>query len=164
MLQNVFFFNVMGRDRGRGKFSLDGDDLTLDFEGGPLVDDLVFRKIDDLMTAMAQAMKGEYVRFPFWGKNGFVNNEFTADRKMITVHPLGGCPMGNDASDGAVDTQGRVFNTDPAAADPFYPGLYVADASVIPGPLCVNPTLTIVSFAQKIAAQIPAAMAAAGGH
>jgi choline dehydrogenase-like flavoprotein len=40
----------------------------------------------------------------------------------------------------------------------------VADAAVVPGPLAVNPTLTIVGFAKKIAAQIPAAAAAGAGH
>ncbi|MBI3698256.1 MAG: hypothetical protein HY238_25890, partial [Acidobacteria bacterium] len=162
-LQNTFFFNVMGRDEARGRFRLDGDDLTLRFEGGPLANDPVFKKIDELMVAMAQAMQGgTYVRFPFWGRNGiFLDNGQNPERKFVTVHPLGGCPMGNTSTDGAVDKQGRVFNT-AKGGDSVHAGLYVADAAVIPGPLAVNPTLTIVAFAQKIAAQIPAAMAAAG--
>jgi len=162
MLQNTFFFNLMGSDRARGKFELKNGKLSLDFEGGPLSQDPVFKKIDELMAAMAQAMAGAYTRFPFWGRRGFLGNEWSEERKVITVHPLGGCPMGNTSSDGAVDKLGRLFNT-ARGADTVHPGLYVADASVIPGPLAVNPTLTIVGFAKKIAAEIPSAMAAGGG-
>ena len=165
MLQNTFFFNVMGRDRARGRFQLQNGKLNLDFEGGPLTDDPVFRKIDELAAAMATAMIGNYVRFPFWGRSGFLGNDFTAERKVITVHPLGGCPMGETSNDGAVNKQGQLFN--PAGGpQAVYPGLFVADAAVVPGPLAVNPTLTIVGFAKKIAAQIPtaAAVAAGAGH
>jgi hypothetical protein len=34
-------------------------------------------------------------------------------------------------------------------------GLYVADTAVVPGPVAVNPTLTIAVLAQKIASQTP---------
>ena len=39
-----------------------------------------------------------------------------------TAHILGGCPMGGDAQTGVVDIDHQVFN---------YPGLYVADGSVV---------------------------------
>ena len=152
MLQNTFFFNLQGTDRANGKFSLDGDNITLDFENTHLGDDPVFKKIDELMAAMAQAMNGKYVRFPFWKRGaGFLDNNFHAERKVVSVHPLGGCVMGNSAADGVVDTKGRVFNAKPGAPSPVYDGLYVMDASIIPGPLAVNPTLTIVALATKIA-------------
>jgi cholesterol oxidase len=32
-----------------------------------------------------------------------------------------------------------------------HPGLYVADGSVIPGPLAVNPSLTIAAISERIA-------------
>jgi cholesterol oxidase len=162
MLMTTFFFNLMGRDGARGKFTLDGGDLKLDFEGGPLKNDPVFQKIDELMAAMAFAMNGSYVRFPFWSRGdvpSLLGNDLTPERKVVTVHPLGGCPMGATSDKGAVNVRGQVFN--PAGG--VYPGLYVADASVIPGPLAVNPTLSIVAFAKKIAAEIPAAIAAAAG-
>ena len=41
-------------------------------------------------------------------------------RKPITVHPLGGCIMGNDQRTGVVNSWGEVFG---------YPNLYVADGS-----------------------------------
>ena len=62
--------------------------------------------------------------------------------------------MGTDSSNGVVNTNGRVYKT-VAGANTVHDGLYIADASVIPGPLAVNPTLSIVAMAQKIAAAIP---------
>jgi choline dehydrogenase-like flavoprotein len=42
-----------------------------------------------------------------------------------------------------------VFRTDSATKD-VYEGLYVMDASIFPGPVAVNPTLTIVAMALRI--------------
>jgi cholesterol oxidase len=63
-------------------------------------------------------------------------------KRVITVHPLGGCPMGRDRSEGVVDSWGQSFD---------YPGLYVADGSVMPGPVGPNPSLTIAAFADRVA-------------
>jgi cholesterol oxidase len=143
MVSNAFFFNCMGTDGAQGKFSLDTfGNLALSFTGGKLANHPVFKKIEDILKAMAQAMGGQYVPFPLWG--GLI-----PDRKVITVHPLGGCPIGNSSTDGVVDTKGRVFNTR-SGASTVHQNLYVMDASIIPGPLAVNPTLTIVALALKI--------------
>ena len=154
MLQHTFFFNLMGRDEARGKFSLDGSDkLKLSFEGGPLAGDEVFKQMEEIVQAMASAMKGKYIRFPFWGKGKILDNTPDPARKFVTVHPLGGCIMGGNSTNGVVNTTGQVYDTVAAGAT-VHEGLYIADASVIPGPLAVNPTLTIVAMAQKIAASI----------
>jgi cholesterol oxidase len=62
-------------------------------------------------------------------------------RRVITVHPLGGLPMADNPNDGVVDGHGRVFGV---------PGLYVADGSVMPGPVGANPALTIAAFADRM--------------
>jgi cholesterol oxidase len=63
-------------------------------------------------------------------------------RRLLTVHPLGGLPMGNAPENGAVDAWGRVFG---------YENLYVADGSVMPGPVGPNPSLTIAALADRFA-------------
>lgn len=154
MLQNTFFFNVMGRDDARGVFKLEDDDLTLTFPDRPLASDRVFGAIEEIIDAMVKKMGGTYIRFPFWSQdNTFLENKSDPTRKIVTVHALGGCPMGHSSTDGVVDSKGRVFSTD-HGSDQVYPGLYVADASVVPGPVAVNPTLTIVALALKIAKHI----------
>lgn len=153
-LEHTFFFNLMGRSQTSGTFSLNGDNkLQLSFQGG-LHNDPIYAAMEEIVQAMATAMNGKYVRFPFWGNGQILTNQLDPARKFVTVHPLGGCVMGTDSSNGVVDVNGRVFNTI-AGATTVHDGLFIADASVIPGPIAVNPTLTIVAMAQKIAAAIP---------
>lgn len=61
---------------------------------------------------------------------------------LITVHPLGGCPMTNDSRTGVVDRCGQVFG---------YPGLYIADGSIMPGPVGANPSFTIAALGDHVA-------------
>lgn len=75
---------------------------------------------------------------------------WSAGRYLITPHPLGGCNMGNTASDGVVNHGGEVF---------AYRNLFVADAAIIPEALGVNPSRTIGALAERVAALI-----AAGGR
>lgn len=63
-------------------------------------------------------------------------------RSLVTVHPLGGCPMGRCAGEGVVDHRGEVFG---------YPGLFVADGSVLPRPVGRNPSMTIAALAERTA-------------
>lgn len=72
----------------------------------------------------------------------FHDNPLTHLSRVITVHPLGGCPMGNSPEVGVVDTNGEVFG---------HEGFYIADGSVIPGPVGPNPSLTIAACAGKFA-------------
>jgi cholesterol oxidase len=63
-----------------------------------------------------------------------------------TAHILGGCPIGTSDADGVVDIYGAVFN---------YPGLYVADGSIMPANPGINPSLTITALAEHIMSHIP---------
>ena len=64
-----------------------------------------------------------------------------------TAHILGGCVMGESPEEGVVDRQGRMFG---------YPGLFIADGSVVPANLNANPALTITALAEYIMDQVPA--------
>jgi cholesterol oxidase len=64
-----------------------------------------------------------------------------------TAHILGGCAMADSPEKGVVGFNGEVFG---------YPNLYVADGSVVPANLGVNPSLTITTLAEYIMSQIPA--------
>jgi cholesterol oxidase len=65
-----------------------------------------------------------------------------------TAHILGGCGIGRDETTGVIDLNHQVFN---------YPGLYVADGSVIPANLGVNPSLTITAMTERAMSRLPAA-------
>lgn len=90
-----------------------------------------FDKMAERMAGLAKALGGHFE----------VNPTYML-RRVITVHPLGGCPMGADPKDGVVDPMGEVYGV---------PGLYVADGSVLPGPVGPNPSLTIAAFADRLA-------------
>jgi cholesterol oxidase len=64
-----------------------------------------------------------------------------------TAHILGGCGIGADERNGVIDVNHQVFN---------YPGLYVADGSVIPANLGVNPSLTITAMTERAMSRVPA--------
>ncbi|QCX27528.1 GMC oxidoreductase [Nocardioides jishulii] len=66
----------------------------------------------------------------------------------VTAHILGGAAMGRDATQGVIDSRHEVFG---------HPGLYVADASAIPGNLGVNPSLTVTALAERFCTLFPPA-------
>jgi cholesterol oxidase len=66
--------------------------------------------------------------------------------RPATAHILGGCAIADDASQGVIDSQHRVFN---------YPGLYVVDGSCMPTNLGVNPSLTITAMAERAMSFVP---------
>ena len=75
---------------------------------------------------------------------------------LLTVHPLGGCPMGDDAAAGVVDHCGRVFDPAASGAREYHEGLVVLDGSIVPASLGMNPALTIASLAMRAIAVLRA--------
>ncbi len=64
-----------------------------------------------------------------------------------TAHILGGATLGGSPAEGVCDAQGRVFG---------HEGLYVADGSLVPANLGVNPALTITALAEHVMSGVPA--------
>jgi choline dehydrogenase-like flavoprotein len=62
------------------------------------------------------------------------------DFVWLSYHPLGTCKMGRDPKTSVVGLDHQVHDT---------PGLYVVDGSTVPGPLGVNPQLTIMAMATR---------------
>jgi len=85
----------------------------------------------------AHALEASFISNPTWSLFRLGH--------LVTAHPLGGCPMGDDYLQGAVDPFGRVFAGDGGV----HTGLYVTDGSVIPSALGVNPFLTISALTER---------------
>jgi cholesterol oxidase len=119
----------MGRDVANGRFQLKGDRLELDWSAGPSKD--YYDALRDSFRALAEALGGEFTADPIDRRN-----------RAITVHPVGGCPMATDPRRGVVDPCGRVFG---------HPGMWIADGSVMPGPVGANPSFTIAAVADRTA-------------
>jgi len=80
----------------------------------------------------------------------------------LTVHPLGGCPMGANAEDGVVNHRGQVYQGGSVGADgPVHASLHVLDGSIIPAALGANPALTIAAVALRAAEHLRAELGAA---
>lgn len=76
---------------------------------------------------------------------------------LVTVHPLGGCPIGPNRDQGVVDEYGRVYDFGPhPSTSGFHDGLRVLDGSILPASLGANPGLTIAAAAQRAARQMAA--------
>ena len=72
--------------------------------------------------------------------------------RPTTAHILGGCPMSDNAELGVIDKTLRVHG---------YPGMYIADGSVIQGNIGVNPSFTITAMAEYCMSRIPVKKGAA---
>jgi len=74
--------------------------------------------------------------------------EFKPGRTPVSAaHLQGGCGMGSNPSDSVTDAQGRVHGL---------PWLFVADASLFPDSLEINPYITIMTLADRVAERIQA--------
>ena len=67
------------------------------------------------------------------------------DFVLMGFHPLGTCRMATSSARGVVDTDHEVFG---------HPGLFVADGSVVPSSVAVNPQVTIMAMATRAADRI----------
>jgi cholesterol oxidase len=99
----------------------------------------LFREIERTLREITESFE------PGLNGNLLLNPTWSAQKSLITVHPLGGCPMGDDESPGVVSTSGEVFN---------YPNLYVADGSIVPSAVGPNPSKTIGALAERIAEKL----------
>jgi hypothetical protein len=100
---------------------------------------IVFTRMNGELYRHARALAANYVSNPTWS--------VFQTRHLVTAHPLGGCPMGDDYTHGAVDQYGRLFSGDGS----IHEGLFVADGAILPSALGVNPFLTISALAERIA-------------
>jgi cholesterol oxidase len=136
-LRNTQTFLVMAHDDGAGVMRLDDDRLRVDW---PAVGEQpVFRRIGRQLQNAAAALGGTSVPNPLWSE--------WLDHELITVHPLGGCCMGDSAQQGVVNDRCQVFAG--AAGSAVHEGLYVCDGAVVPRCLGVNPLLTISALAER---------------
>jgi cholesterol oxidase len=142
-MNHTMLYLVMGHDDARGNLYLKTDllnpngALEIDWDGAGRQP--VFTRINEEMRRHARALGAHFIADPLWN---FMNL-----RKLVTAHPLGGCPVGEDYHQGAVDEFGRVFTGEGS----IHPGLFVADGSLIPSSLGVNPFLTISALSERIA-------------
>ncbi len=122
----------MGRDVPDGLLWLRGNQLDLAWTTA--TSEAYFERVLATMRRIAAVLGARYVDNPMWLR-----------KRIITVHPVGGAPMGRDRSVGVCDSFGEVFG---------HPGLYIADGAVMPGPVGPNPSLTIAALADRMCTRL----------
>jgi cholesterol oxidase len=146
-------FLVMGRDSARGQLKLSRRGRLRIVWPGAASDEL-FRAINGRLARLTTNMGGRFVANPMWV--GY-------RKRLLTVHPLGGCSMGDRVEEAVVNDRGQVFAASPARLGDrqtnedgerrlVHTGLYVCDGAVVPTALGTNPALTITALAERMAA------------
>jgi choline dehydrogenase-like flavoprotein len=121
-----------------------------------------FLKGVKLLAEMHFALGAEKVMLPFtsfpFAKNADELRALDESRiprralELFTVHLMGTARMGGSADSSVVDASGEVWDL---------PGCYVADASLFPTAIGVNPQITIMALATRVAWRLELARKAA---
>jgi cholesterol oxidase len=132
--QDMLVYVGVGADRARGRLYLNPlGGLSLAWPGG-VNNEPVVKRLHESMAGIAASLGRVYSP-----------NVFSTFGRAFTYHPLGGCPMGESEKDGVVSPDGEVFG---------YPGLYIADGSIVPTAIGRNPSYTIAALAERVAEAI----------
>ena len=139
-LDHTQSFYIVGHDDAGGEFRLHGGRALLFWPR--VADQQVFGRAEKILRRLLKGLGAEYMQNPV--------RDFLLGGKPVTVHPLGGCRMGEDADRAVVDHLCRVFDT--SAGDDksaTHEGFYIVDGSVIPTSLGANPLLAITALAER---------------
>ncbi len=140
-MNHSMLYLVMGQDNARGTILFEAPwtepDGRIRVSWDQAGQQQIFTRMNQELRRHARALEGSFISNPTWSMFKLGH--------LMTAHPLGGCPMGDDYLQGAVDPFGRVFSGDGSVHD----GLYVTDGSVIPSALGVNPLMTISALTER---------------
>lgn len=143
-MQNTQTYLVMTHEQTPGQMRLDGDRLEVTWPG--VGDEPIFERVNERLIEATRALGGTFVKNPLWTP--------LFKHRLVTVHPLGGCVLADDAAHGVVNHKGQVFAGPTGTA--VHDGLYVCDGSIIPRSLGCNPLLTISALSERACAMIAA--------
>ncbi len=142
--RNSFCLLGVGFDKAKGELMLD----SRDHQGKDLLNDRLqlhwpslkyetnYIDIHRYVERMCQELGGIFVDYKGLGLG-----------RPISVHPLGGCKMGDNFSKGVVNAKGQVLSGE--TDDSVHQGLYVMDASILPMAVGSNPLLLISTLAER---------------
>lgn len=134
-LAHSFMFKLDGEDGASGIARFTQGGVVIDWRG--YLDDPVMRFAAERLRLWSARVGGTVVG----------NVATLPGMRSFSVHPLGGCRMGESIEEGVVDDVGRVYR--PRGG--FHEGLRIADGSVLPSAMGVPPSLTIAAFGERVA-------------
>jgi len=122
----------MGTDAGNGVLSLRNDKIHLTWDPAQSLG--LYNEIIAALRELSQKLGGNYQNPKHYDPQ--------TGTGLVTAHPLGGCVMADNPTQGVVNPQGEVFGV---------PGLFVADGAIVPTAVVVNPSYTITALAERVA-------------
>lgn len=144
----------MGHDSARGVIVYHRDSDRVQWAWPEAADETTPALHKSRMQGCVEALGGLYIQNPAVSavpdSMGDVLSGPQPGGAVFTVHPLGGCRMGDMPVSSVVNHWGAVWRGDGELHD----GLYVMDGSTIPSALGANPMLTITALAERACALI----------
>ncbi len=131
-------FLVMSHDKGDGRLEMNGDTDCIVVNWPGVGDQENYINVNAKLEQASDSIWANYLPNPLWRPR--------FGRKLVTVHPVGGCGMGATAEDGVVNAACQVFKGRGRAV---HEGLYVCDGAVIPSSIGLNPLLTITAISER---------------
>ena len=138
---------AMGHDGAQGRMVWKNGRWQISWPG--LKESRYRKMVFSEFERLAAAHGGQYKRLKAFGGN------------LVSVHPLGGCGMSDDPANGPINHLGQVYDgmcggyrNSVTGLPEVHRGLYVADGSVMPTAVGVNPYMTIGALAERIANHI----------
>jgi cholesterol oxidase len=127
--RSVMALLLMGRDASQGKLVLDHhNQAAVDWDNR--ANRALYRAEGQVGRAVARMLGGRASDPPTW----------SLLRRAVTVHNLGGVPMGIDRAHGVIDEYGEIHG---------HPGIYVIDGAAVPSATGVNPSASILAMAER---------------
>jgi choline dehydrogenase-like flavoprotein len=148
--RNLSQFGVMVSDSSRGSVSEIAGTLIVRYDLNER-DTAAFKRGIEILADIYWAAGARRVYPPIAGLPELGPGDMDALRRLrlepgqlplIAFHPLGTCRMGADPASSPVDEDGALRG---------FEGIYLADGSIVPSSLGVNPQITIMALATRIA-------------
>jgi choline dehydrogenase-like flavoprotein len=148
--RNLSQFGVMVSDSARGRVDERAGQVTIRYDLADADRDRFHRGLE-VLTEIYWAAGAKQVFLPVGGLPVLEEGDVESLRRyplrseeltLSAFHPLGTCRMGASPTDSVVGVDGSPHGVE---------GLVVADGSIVPSSLGVNPQITIMALATRIA-------------
>jgi cholesterol oxidase len=127
--RSIMALLLMGRDASQGRLVLDHNNQAA-VDCNNRANRYLYRAEGQVGRAVARMLGGRASDAPTW----------SLLRRAVTVHNLGGVPMGIDRAHGVIDEYGQVHG---------HRGLYVVDGAAVPSATGVNPSASILAMSER---------------
>ncbi|WP_310565664.1 GMC family oxidoreductase N-terminal domain-containing protein [Hydrogenophaga sp.] len=176
-MDRTLLVGVIGHDSATGMLSLPRDAVAegqIRLTWKEAAQDPAMRLAYKRLTEQVKHAKGRVIPNPVWQTLPQALNFIAGDGSgnVTTVHPLGGCPLGEQAHQGVVSPEGAVYDMSIPGGNEgseWFGSLLVLDGAIVPTSLGANPALTIAALSLRAAEHWSArwgwtSRAAAGAH